>query len=536
MSEFHFIRPWALLTFIPFLYWLWLSRGERQQADPKLPLAAHLVPHLSTGSRGIRGLSPLNILPIILASMIVIVSGPTWQPEEGSLAKNRSAVILVIDLSSSMAESDIAPSRIESAKYKLNALLANKSDGLVGAWVYAGSGHQLLPPTEDREVLAVYLQSLHTQLVPRQGKNIGSVLSQIRQQQSEQSIPASIVVISDSLDNQAREALSAHQAQSQDQLLVWKFGFASSMSVPTGVEFLQMSANDQDIEAISRWVAGFNFFDPADKNIVWAEAGYWLLFPTLLLSLLWFRRGWSIRWLAMMLLMPLLSAVPTFDAAAAQTSPTANISTAPCDNVFMRLFMSADQQGQWFYQQQNYTCAANSFVDPQWKVAALMRSHQWEWALTMLNTQEDSVSRRFNIAMSYLHLARFRSAQRWFKQVQILEPEHPQAAHNLLILDDIFELMELRAQGQGTAGEDMTADVIDALQEDMQIDEPEDKVEIINSADLIAEEHLTKIWLEQVKRDPAIFLRNKFTLQLQQSENARANPLHNLPTAKGLGE
>ncbi|ABV87063.1 VWA domain-containing protein [Shewanella pealeana] len=547
MSEFHFIRPWALLALAPYLYWLWGNYRTQQKLDAKLPLAAHLVPHLRTDIASNFWLSPKAMLPFLIGLLIIIVSGPTWQPQEGSLSKNRSPLIFVIDLSSSMAESDIAPSRIESAKYKLATLLEEKPDGLLGAWVYAGSGHQLLPATEDRDVLALYLSSLNTQLVPRQGKNLATVLEQLRAleqlrtldqsrlQQGEPSLPASIVVISDAIDNQAREALIAHQDNTQDQLLFWKFGFASSMSTPSGVQQLQMSSDDADIDAIIDWSNSVNFFDPTDKDIVWQEVGYWLVFPTLLLSLLWFRRGWSIRWVASLIFIPWLTLSPVTEVYATEFAER-SVSSEQCDNLVMRLFLSPDQQGLWFYQRQNYRCAANSFVDPQWKVEALMRSEQWEWALTMLNTQPDSIERSFNIALSYMHLARFRSSQRWFMQVLALDPEHKQAQANLVVLEEIFALMELRAEGQGTAGEDMTADVIDSLQEDMQIDEPEDKIDEINSADLMAEEHLTKIWLEQVKHNPAVFLRNKFTIQLQQLEQApNLDPKLSIDLKQSLG-
>lgn len=519
MSEFHFIRPWALLTLLPYIYWLWSNYRAQQNAQKKLHLASHLVPYLTTAKKDVFWLSPKKMLPLLIGLSIVIVSGPTWQPKDGSLNKNLSPLIFVVDLSSSMASADIAPSRIESAKYKLASLLENKSDGLVGAWVYAGSGHQLIPPTEDHAVLALYLSSLNTQLVPRQGKNLASVLEQLRLQQTETSLPASIVVISDSIDNQARQALIAHQQDSQDQLLIWKFGFEQSVSAPNGISLLQMTADDTDIKSIIKWTSQFNFFDPSDTNIVWQEAGYWLVFPMLLLSLLWFRRGWSVRWTLTLILVPYLSLQSVSEVQAAPTdSEQANV-VQQCDNFLMRLLLTPDQQGQWFYQRQQYNCAANSFVDPAWKIEALMRSQRWEWALTMLNDQPESVQRSFNIGMSYLHLDRFRSAERWFLEVLKADPTHPEALHNLSIIEKIFELMALRAQGQGTAGEDMTADVIDSLQEDMQIDEPEDKVEEINSADLMAEDRLTKIWLEQVKNDPAVFLRNKFTLQLQQLEN-----------------
>ncbi len=517
MFDLHFIRPWVLLLLFILGAFVYLC-FQQDKRFAKLPIAEHLIAHLQAGE-GSRGwFAPKRILPWVLAIMIISAAGPTWQPEADAHSKNQSPIILVIDLSKSMAQSDLAPSRLENSKMKLDDILALKKDGLFGAYVYAGSGHLLTPPTEDREILELYLSSLSTNLVPRQGKDLSGVLKQIEAKRAHSTAPASIIVVTDGIDHSARQAIEQYQQQSNDQLLVWKFGYSDSVSAPRGVEFVQNTADTSDVHSIVRWIDNFRYFDPQDKDIRWQEAGYYLVFPVLLASLLWFRRGWTIRWLPSVLIM--LSSTSLMMPAAA----LANETSQRCNTTLMSWFMTEDQQGRWHYERQDYQCAAQSFVDPQWKIEALMRNQQWEWALTMLANEPDSVQKSFNVGLSYLHLQRFRSAQRWFEQVLDAEPEHPQAQHNLDLLEDIFELMAERAQGQGTAGEDMTADVIASLQEDMEIEEPEDKVEVINSADLMAEEHLTKIWLEQVKSNPQEFLRNKFAIQMQNKLELEVQP------------
>lgn len=516
MAEFHFIRPWLLLLAVPLVFFIYAIHRQKKRKQ-SLPIAAHLTPFLNTGESSERWFAPQRILPWCLALMIVTVAGPTWQPEPDSHAKNQSPIIFVVDLSRSMSESDIAPNRLENSKLKLTEFLDSKADGIIGAYVYAGSAHMLIPPTEDREVLELYLSALSTALVPRQGKNLEAVLQQISLEHTDSSIPASIVVVTDSLDNSASQAIEHYTTEHKDQVLVWKFGYSETGNPPSGVRLLQNTPDSSDVQTIIRWIDNFSYFDPLDEDIEWQEVGYYLVFPALMLSLLWFRRGWSIRWVPSVLIG--MMAFGALQPPSAMANNDQEVIT--CDSLVMRLLLTPDQQGQWFYNRGDYACAAQSFVDPNWKIEALMRNQQWEWALTMLNNQPDSIEKRFHVALSYLHIDRFRSSERWFNQVLELDPDHAEALHNLQVLEDIFDIMAQRAQGQGTAGEDMTADVISSLEEDMGIEEPEDKVEVINSADLMAEEHLTKIWLEQVKSSPEIFLRNKFSIQLQQ----RSEPL-----------
>ncbi|CAH0991107.1 hypothetical protein SIN8267_01208 [Sinobacterium norvegicum] len=517
MSELHFIRPLWLLLLMPLLTACYLLIKNRpKQALAKI-IAPHLLAYFSTGQGQRSRLSPTAVLLAFLVLLVVIAAGPSWQPEPNTQAVDSTPTTIVVDLSSTMAANDIAPNRLENAKLKLLQLLALKQNGPVGVWVYAGSSHLLLPPTVDREVLSLYLSSLSTGLVPRAGKDLAALLA--RPELQPEVVAGSLLIVSDSLDGANMRALADFNRQPNSQVLFWKFGFEPRLST-SAVKTLQMTGDDSDVQQVVRWLNSYSYFDPADETIQWQEAGYWLVFVAIALALLWFRRGWSVDWrLGSALLLPLVMLLSAAAPAPAMAQP--NGDRKQCGHLLMNVLLSPDQQGQWYYQRGNYRCAALLFEDRQWKAQALLKSGQWQWALTLMNKMPESAQRSLNIGLAYANLQRFRSAETWFQHSLEQQPNSQAAQQNLAVLAEVFELMSLRADGQGTAGEDMTADHVLSLQEDMEVEQSEDIEEVINSADLIADEHLTKIWLEQVKSRPEVFLRNKFSLQLQRQSGAQ---------------
>ncbi|WP_084429121.1 VWA domain-containing protein [Aliagarivorans marinus] len=545
MNAFHFLRPWWLLTLIPLLA-LTYRLARIKAADHHAPyIADHLRSAVLSAERARPGLSPLSLLPWVLTAVIVVCAGPTWQPANADQVENKAVTTLLLDLSSSMNSSDLTPNRLENAKLKISQLLDTQEDGLISIWVFAGSAHQVLPPTKDFAVVRHYLESLTSALMPLQGKNLDSAMEKLLSLHlsAANNQPGSIVLVTDSVDSAGQQAIQRYVDSAAAQFIVWKFGYDSSMSLPATVQLVTASADDSDVVRIDKRLGSYRYFDPHDSAIEWQESGYYLVFALLVVVALWFRKGWSLSWVAVCILSTTVAGYSNSALAHEPALPavTERPFSAPdaCDNLLMRWFMSADQQGRWHYERENWACAAQAFSDPQWKIIALMRNQQWEWALMMLatlpqDTAEQRSFREFNFGVAYTHLQRFRSAETHFMRVLESNPTHPQALHNLTVLEEIFDLMALRAQGQGTAGEDMTADVIDALAEDMGIEEPEDKIEVVNSADIIAEEHLTKIWMEQVKTNPEVFLRNKFALQLNAEINSHSvqSPLSTAEASK----
>jgi Ca-activated chloride channel family protein len=96
--------------------------------------------------------------PLITSSLAAILAitalaGPTWQRVPTPVFRNASALVIALDLSRSMDASDIKPSRLERARYKIADLLKKRKDGQTALLVYAGSAFTVTPLTNDTETI-----------------------------------------------------------------------------------------------------------------------------------------------------------------------------------------------------------------------------------------------------------------------------------------------------------------------------------------------------------------------------------------------
>ena len=61
------------------------------------------------------------------------------------------------------------------------------------------------------------------------------------------------------------------------------------------IPVLRMTSSDDDVRQLVRTIES-NLAQADDPNAQWRDEGWWLLWPAALLSLFWFRRGWTMRW------------------------------------------------------------------------------------------------------------------------------------------------------------------------------------------------------------------------------------------------
>ncbi|MGL6314258.1 VWA domain-containing protein [Vibrio sp. WXL103] len=513
MSQFHFIRPEWLLLLIPLAALVYITLKSNQKASMDPLIAPHLRESVLTKSERQRLATPNSLFPIVLAILVLMVAGPTLRPENQDLIENDSITTILFDLSPSMNEIDIAPTRYANAKIKLEQAVSHL-DERIAIWGFASSAHLALPPTKDKHAAGLYIDALSPSIMPTSGNNLGSALETLASEPYYQSPQAtSLVLITDSLSSVQVEQLKRHHQTSHQNILVWQFGFEPMAALPFGIGLINSHLHNDDAQMVAEWISKQRIFDPQDEDIQWQELGYFLVWPMLMIVMYWFRRGWTIKWYSLVLGVSLVN-----------FSPPTLAAQINCSNWLLSQVFTSDQLGRYHYQKGNYHCAAWAFEQPHWRVEALFKAKRWEDAaltLEQINQTDPSAESHLKLGVAYANLQRFRSAQQQFLLAQKLAPQNTDILHNLGLIEEIFSLMEQRARGQGTAGEDMTADMVQSMQEDMGIDEPEDKIEVINSADLMAEEHLTKIWLEQVKTDHAQFLKRKFSQQYftHQSEN-----------------
>ena len=64
-----------------------------------------------------------------------------------------------------------------------------------------------------------------------------------------------------------------------------------------GTYVLGATLDDRDIQKLIRKVnTHLRSVQAVDERVPWEDYGYYLVFSVLPLSLLWFRKGWTVRW------------------------------------------------------------------------------------------------------------------------------------------------------------------------------------------------------------------------------------------------
>jgi Ca-activated chloride channel family protein len=268
--------PLALLglVIVPVLIALYVLRERRRTGYVACFTTPGLLPNLVDATPRWRRHLPIAVLLVALAAMVVGVARPHATV---SVKREQATVILAIDTSLSMGADDLQPSRLEVAKRTSRALLRQLPEKYRVAIVgFSGRAYVALPPTEDRELAAASLRSLHT----GEGTSLGDAIALAtqltrRQRASDGTIPpAVILVVSDGAQLSGRNspgtaALRARAAHipvysvllgTQDGIITVQLagGFQAQMRVP---------ANPQTLQTVARVTGGRFFPAPTEARL-----------------------------------------------------------------------------------------------------------------------------------------------------------------------------------------------------------------------------------------------------------------------------
>ncbi|MCC6596850.1 MAG: VWA domain-containing protein, partial [Rhodanobacteraceae bacterium] len=177
LTQFHLLRPWALLALalLP-LSWLLLRRGAGDAGGWRRAVDAHLLPHLLE-----RGDAGRTRLPRVLAALGWIIAclalaGPAWEREPMPLWHNEAARVFALELAPTMLAQDIKPSRLERARFKLDDMLARSRDYQTALIGYAGAAFVAAPLTDDVGTVRHLVEALDPSTMPVAGNATGEAI------------------------------------------------------------------------------------------------------------------------------------------------------------------------------------------------------------------------------------------------------------------------------------------------------------------------------------------------------------------------
>ena len=387
----YWFRPWWLLL-LPLLGWLLWQLWHRQKRAGRwqmiLPPAFHAA--LLSGGNGRDSKLPWIALGVAWLLTVFALLGPSWERVEQLSQKPADPLVVLLELTPEMLATDVQPNRLEQARRKLFDLLQNRSDAQTAIVVYAGSAHTLVPLSDDLATSRNLLDALKPSLMPEAGHRADlAVVKALTLLQQAALGDGRILLIGSSLTEQERLEIRRALSGKSTQFLM--LGIGTAEGAPITQDDGSFLKDEQGAILVPRLDdAGLKAFasdldghyrharlDDADlrelglldgpRNLrndgqtlrldTWADQGYWLLLPLLLLAACAGRRGW-------LFCLPLLLALPqpsyAFD--------------------FQDLWLRPDQQGQHLLKQKRPAEAAQHFEDHQWQGVALYEAGDYTGA------------------------------------------------------------------------------------------------------------------------------------------------------------
>lgn len=461
-DSFHFLRPaWlALLLLLPVAALWWRRRPPGSIWNGLVD--RHLLPALLVDQGGGQGGGRQLLLGLLWALCCLALAGPAWRQTPQPLLARQAALVLLLDLSDGMRASDLPPSRLARARFKLADLLRQRVDGQTGLIAYAGDAFTVAPLTDDRRTLESLLAALEPEVMPVPGQRLDRALREARRLLEDAGFKhGEVLVLSHRADAAATAAAGElHAAGFQVHALgvglatgaplpLGGGGFArdasgaillsrleadslSELANAGGGRYVELSSGNDDLARLGvlDHDRGGERQPLEDQSLRrFEDDGPWLLLLALPLAALLFRRGllFALPWL-------LLATAP----------PPAQ--AFGWDDLWQR----PEQRAWQALQAGDAERAQQLAADPALRGSAAYRAGDYAAAIEQFG-QDSSARGHYNRGNALAQAGRLQEALAAYQEALQRDPEHADAAHNRDLLQQLLD--QQSPQPESSAGE-----------------------------------------------------------------------------------
>jgi Ca-activated chloride channel family protein len=440
----HFIRPEWLLLLIPLALLSLLSwRKQNQQSAWQHYIAPHLSQALISAS-SMQKKHPVWLLGAAWFIAVLAASGPAITKQNLPVFTTEQGRVLVMDMSLSMLATDMSPNRLSQAKFRASDLLNQLKEGETGLIAYAGDAFTISPLTRDTSTLLNLLPSLSPDIMPAKGSDLGAALTLAQQLLAQGGhIKGDIIVLTDGISakqfDNARAALKGSRYRlsilalgseqgapirladgqllkdNSDTVIVAKtnYGLLQKLVRYQGGIMIPAQADGSDLRQLQDWLASDGEAKASElEGESWQDLGPYLALLLIIPCLLSFRHG----------LLPLVAIFCLYQPLPAQAS------------VWDDLWQTRDQQANKAFEGQDFSSAAENFVDPQWRASAQYKAGDFEQALAGFE-KDKSAAGLYNQGNALMQLGKNTQAIKRYQQALALQPDFPQAAKNAALAE-----------------------------------------------------------------------------------------------------
>jgi len=225
-----------LLATIPlFILLFWLFNKEFSKRLEKFA-DTDLLPRLLSGTDRWKRFFKFVLTITAISTLIIALARPQFGVEPKEVKRVGIDILIMLDISLSMAAEDVVPSRLAKAKKEIERLADTFAGNRIGLLVFAGSSSVECPLTLDTSTFKMFLNSIGFSSAPLSGTDISGALAKgvslLEQSAAKSKV---ILLITDGEDNEGNPAESAMKA-AKSKIRIYTVGLGSESGVPIPIK------------------------------------------------------------------------------------------------------------------------------------------------------------------------------------------------------------------------------------------------------------------------------------------------------------
>jgi Ca-activated chloride channel family protein len=468
--QFHLLRPTWLLMLIPALV-LFVLLLKRRLASARWNgiIDESLMPHVLDQMPTEQARWPLWFILIAWVLTCIALSGPSWEQLPQPVQKKQDALVIVLDMSLSMAAQDVSPDRATRARQKVIDIVKQRNEGLTALVVYAGDAYTVTPLTDDGDTIINLVPALSPFIMPAMGSRPDKALALADKLIIDAGLTkANFLLITDGIQPKDIDRIENVLGSKKQQLSILTLGTKEGAPIAMqeggfkrdsdgniilpkleletikqlasklNIRWHQMSFDDADWyyllnmnnltnKALQNTNGQDSTFDkkPLERQFdLWADQGYWLILIIIIIAALSFRRGWLLSLIFLITLQPETSYASVWDDA----------------------WQTKDQQAQKAFAQ-DPAKAAEMFEDSNWKASSLYRAEEYQKAADNFSVDTDASAKQqaeslFNRGNALAHAGKLEEAIKAYEQSLALDDELTDAKFNKALVEELLQQQE----------------------------------------------------------------------------------------------
>jgi len=235
MFRFGHIEYLYLLIIIPVLTLLFMILfGMRKKALKRfgnLQVIEQLMPALSLA----RPVIKFMLILLALTSLIFGIARPQFGSKLREIKREGVEIIIALDVSNSMMAEDIKPNRLERAKQAIAKMVDRLVNDKIGLIVFAGDAYIQIPITTDYVSAKLFLNTISTDIVPKQGTAIGSAIELGMKSFTQQEETSKALIIITDGENHEDDAMEVARTAVEKGVRVHTIGIGLPKGAPIPV-------------------------------------------------------------------------------------------------------------------------------------------------------------------------------------------------------------------------------------------------------------------------------------------------------------